>query len=286
MSPTIEVNPTIDVSLDIEKLRNLQIPNREEAIVEIVKEFNETLRTIGIPNRVQLSQDLNLNSVQQQIAEAVDEKVNEAVDQVKHPVGEPETYIKLGNFEKGGGNYDKALNYFDAAIALDSTNVDAWIGKGQALWSKGNSLRHAEQDEAAISCYDDALACYDGVRKLSKGALQKTKYPPPALLFLDENIIFALENKGDTLSLLGRFDEAILCYDKILKIDPDYAPAWGMKVIAYEIMGKSALAANCMAEAEKALERSKLKQRKELAKIEKLKKDMQPLLDEILGRKR
>jgi tetratricopeptide (TPR) repeat protein len=46
----------------------------------------------------------------------------------------------------------------------------------------------------------------------------------------------AWNNKGKSLTNLGKFDEAIKCYDRALEIDPNYAFAWNYKGITlYEL---------------------------------------------------
>jgi tetratricopeptide (TPR) repeat protein len=44
----------------------------------------------------------------------------------------------------------------------------------------------------------------------------------------------AWSNKGNSLSRLGRFDEAIECYDKALKINPQNANTWARKGLVEE----------------------------------------------------
>ena len=58
-------------------------------------------------------------------------------------------------------------------------------------------------------------------------------------------------NKGVALNYLGKYNEAIVCYDKVVKIDPNNANAWGNKGVALDKLGKYEEAVECY---DKALE--------------------------------
>ena len=58
-------------------------------------------------------------------------------------------------------------------------------------------------------------------------------------------------NKGNALDALGKFQDAIKCYDKSLKINPRYDLAWGNKGNALKHLGKPQEAIECF---DKALE--------------------------------
>jgi tetratricopeptide (TPR) repeat protein len=58
-------------------------------------------------------------------------------------------------------------------------------------------------------------------------------------------------NKGASLDSLGRYDEAIRCYEKALEIDPRYAAAWNNKGSSLDCLGRYDEAIRCC---EKALE--------------------------------
>ena len=68
---------------------------------------------------------------------------------------------------------------------------------------------------------------------------------------IDGNNIFALNNKGLALSKLGKYPEAIECYEKALAIDGNYSIALNNKGDALFKLGRYPEAIECF---EKALD--------------------------------
>jgi len=62
---------------------------------------------------------------------------------------------------------------------------------------------------------------------------------------LEELEAWEWSNKGGSLNKLGRFDEAILCYNKALEIDPRYIRAWGNKGLSLDHLGRYDEAITC-----------------------------------------
>jgi tetratricopeptide (TPR) repeat protein len=58
------------------------------------------------------------------------------------------------------------------------------------------------------------------------------------VLKIDPNFKDAWNDKGLCLINLGRYEEAIACYDKALKIDPDDKKAWFYKGVSLDIVGR------------------------------------------------
>ena len=52
-------------------------------------------------------------------------------------------------------------------------------------------------------------------------------------------------NKGLALNSLGKYDEAIKCYDKAIEIDPDDADTWNNKGLALNSLGNDDEAKKC-----------------------------------------
>ena len=64
-------------------------------------------------------------------------------------------------------------------------------------------------------------------------------------LVIDPKAAYALTNKGVTLSKLGRHEEAIACYDKALEINPRHANAWNSKGLILSKLRQHEEAVDC-----------------------------------------
>jgi tetratricopeptide (TPR) repeat protein len=64
-------------------------------------------------------------------------------------------------------------------------------------------------------------------------------------LEIDPKYAYAWSNKGLALQNLGKYEEAIRCYDEALEINPKYAYAWNNKGDALNGLGKFQEAKHC-----------------------------------------
>jgi len=55
----------------------------------------------------------------------------------------------------------------------------------------------------------------------------------------------AWNNKGNALARLGKFEDALRCYDRALDIDPGYRGAWVNKGFVLTKLGRFDEAASC-----------------------------------------
>lgn len=60
--------------------------------------------------------------------------------------------------------------------------------------------------------------------------------------------------KGDALSQLKRYDEALACFDKCIQLDPSNVAAWNNKGATLVVMGRYEDALSCYDEAIKKLQ--------------------------------
>ena len=84
-------------------------------------------------------------------------------------------------------NYEKALYYFERIIKLDENHMHAWFYKGMIL---------SETEKC-----EDAIKCYDKVMLMDE--------PPDQTWF----------NKGVALHNLGKYKQALECYEQYMKYD-------------------------------------------------------------------
>ena len=97
----------------------------------------------------------------------------------------------LGDFQyKFLENYEKALDYFEKLIKLDENHMRAWFYKGMIL---------SETEKC-----EDAIKCYDKVMLMDE--------PPDQTWF----------NKGIALHSLGKYKQALECYEQYMKYDEEY----------------------------------------------------------------
>jgi tetratricopeptide (TPR) repeat protein len=88
----------------------------------------------------------------------------------------------------------EALELFDAVLAEDKSDVNAWNKRGISLHKSGQ--------------YEEAIASYDRAISINPEYHQ------------------AWNNRGISLAKVGRYEEAITSYDRAISINPDYYLAW------------------------------------------------------------
>ncbi|MFH0748976.1 MAG: carbohydrate-binding module family 20 domain-containing protein [Candidatus Bathyarchaeota archaeon] len=117
---------------------------------------------------------------------------------------------------------DKALSLCDAALGIDEKCYTAWLLKGAIYSTILNRL------EDALHCYDKAIAILRGLTTLSLAQslalttgsnkifddLQTTATQAD---FLDTARLVAWYNKALILEKLGKNEDALSCYDALLK---------------------------------------------------------------------
>ena len=64
-------------------------------------------------------------------------------------------------------------------------------------------------------------------------------------LCLNSRSVMSLDNKGGCLELLGRHEEAIACFDEALRLDPQSSRVWGHKGVSLDSLGRYEQAILC-----------------------------------------
>jgi tetratricopeptide (TPR) repeat protein len=160
-----------------------------------------------------------------------------------------------GNYDDVNGLYEEALDLatiddeecircYDEIIGINSGEGMAWRGKGLALGRLG-------RPQEAIDCFDKALEIdpYDDISQRSKNIeLEEIKAIDTMTHSLD---VTSLVTKGLDLHADGKDEEAIQCYDKALKINPNDESVWENKANALGSLDKDEEAIQCY---DKALE--------------------------------
>ena len=140
---------------------------------------------------------------------------------------EAEKLVQEGIGYHDKGDYAGAIAKYDKALALDKDNL-------LALAEKGLTLYILEKYEAAIECCEKALEVHPGKSTLktvyitygnSLDVLKRTDksieaYDAGIKQFPDFFLFYF--NKGVTLSSVKQYDEAILCFQKAVMLNPKH----------------------------------------------------------------
>jgi tetratricopeptide (TPR) repeat protein len=126
------------------------------------------------------------------------------------------------------GDYDGAISRYDKALELDKDNL-------LALAEKAFSLLYLQKYDEAISYCQKAIATHAGDKGLETvyvtygNASDGLKKTDRSIEIYDEGIrqfpdYYQLYfNKGVTLSSVKKYDDAVLCFQKAIKINPKHA---------------------------------------------------------------
>jgi tetratricopeptide (TPR) repeat protein len=124
------------------------------------------------------------------------------------------------------GEYKKANIFFEKVLEIEPNNIEA-------LNSKGISLYRLGEYEGANSCFNKVLKI-DPKNIVALNNLEIQHYDDEHATGGDLTVPFphdadAWNNKGYALANLGKYKEAIKCYDRAIKVDPNNAEAWCSK---------------------------------------------------------
>lgn len=118
------------------------------------------------------------------------------------------TLLYLGDVYQKVGNDEKALSFYEKAVAVDENYDDAYSHKATLL----AKLNRSEEAVAAIDL-----------------AIKVSTYKPER---------FWLQ-KGDTLEASGKSESAVECYAKARTLAPRFAEAWKKEAMTLKKLGKA-----------------------------------------------
>ena len=129
-----------------------------------------------------------------------------------------------GNSFFNAKDYAKAITSYKNATTFDPKWAAPFIKEGNAYYELGNYT-------LAIESYDKAFVILGNLDEQIKSLNKNTDQKPYWL-----NIWF---DKGEALTKLKKFNDAISLYDKLISLDPTWANPWNSKGWALQNQGKS-----------------------------------------------
>ena len=128
------------------------------------------------------------------------------------------------------GDYELVIQLCDDVLSAEEGNPVAWFWKGKALTALA-------RDKEAFQCYMKAktmpnpllimnnMTISQGILDSEEGRIKMRKMKFPE----DKGPLIAVANgwsqRGAYSQTMGQFEAALYCYERALKIDPNYKPA-------------------------------------------------------------
>lgn len=147
----------------------------------------------------------------------------ERARQFESVFSDPTNNIGVAQFKLG--NLDDAGKYYDLAISSDPKNHVAWSNRGVLLTA-------LDRYKEAKTCFDQSLLLRnDPLVLINKGFCQlKMDELDEALKSLDASLVIretpeAFNNKGIVLERMNRTDEAVECFERAIKLSPEFEDA-------------------------------------------------------------
>jgi tetratricopeptide (TPR) repeat protein len=145
---------------------------------------------------------------------------------------EIEDLIKYAKVNIELRNFDDAYSIFDKAIKMDSTDTRVYYEYGKAYFKQGNfenALKYLN-NALDLGLKEKYVYLFRGLTQYYLGEKDKSLYEKALADFqecvrIDEKYIIAYNWMAKCYFLLGKSDESIKTYEKVLTIDPENAEA-------------------------------------------------------------
>src|SRR6266487_390103 len=171
-----------------------------------------------------------------------------------------DSYIGKGDALYKLGRYEEALAFYEEALRLDPNDTDSYIGKGDTLYKLERyeealtfyeeALRLDPNDTGSyigkgdaldkLGRYEEALAFYEEALRLDPNNVDAYDGKTETLVKLhyDEEILFTLSAKAKSFSILRRYEEALVIYERALHLDANNLDALLGKASVFSILGR------------------------------------------------
>ncbi len=131
--------------------------------------------------------------------------------------------------------FDEALAVYDKLIKIDGENPEVWNSRGNLLTDMGKPEDAIESFNKAVElCLDDSEIDADALNRMGNayidiGNLDMALECYNSAINIEKNNIDYLLNKGVVLMELGKFEEAVKSFDRVLLKNPDNEDAFFLK---------------------------------------------------------
>ena len=188
----------IKAKVNPDKIEEMAKRVKEKSVVEDYKKIQEAYD----------KSQKEIEELKKQLSQAKGEKEKK---QIEAKITDEERLLQANEwFERGlkynqNKEYDKSIEAYTSAIALDPNDAAAYNNRGNAYYDKG-------QRDRAIKDYNKAIA-------------------------LDSNDAYAYVGRGFTYNEKGQYDRAIEDINKGIALDPNLAQAYTNRGVAYYLKG-------------------------------------------------
>ncbi len=197
-----------------------------------------------------------------------------ALQGLKDRFSQDEHWVETGSQLLDGGSYQEAMEAFDKALAKNASSYAAWMGKGESFFAMGKGIEALDCLNRSIQImpfnsaawywkgnvlaymgrYPQAVSCYDKSTTLSPGfgpawyaiglVLSGQDRYSEAIPYFDRAIGASQvpsdniwRDEGSAYAMVGKYTEALKCYDKALAINATDRMAWYYKGCALMEIG-------------------------------------------------
>ncbi|MBT9169496.1 MAG: TPR repeat-containing protein YrrB [Syntrophomonadaceae bacterium] len=179
-----------------------------------------------------------IGELKKQLAQA---KGEEEKKQVEAKITDDERMFQANEwFAKGyqhtlNNEYDKAIEAYTRAIALNPNIAGAYYGRGVAYYNKGQYDRAIEDYNKAIALSPNIAETYSnrGIAYVKKGQHDRAIKDFNKAIALNPNIAGAYSNRGGAYVKKGQHDRAIKDFNKAIALNPNDASAYTNRGVAY-----------------------------------------------------
>jgi tetratricopeptide (TPR) repeat protein len=136
-------------------------------------------------------------------------------------------WLGLGNLFKARDDWNRAVEFYQIAVACDSHSAEAQYRLGYALYKTGLYAESRQSFDAALAASPNMIQAHHnlGLMLLETGHAEEALASFRRVLALNPQIAETRACLAHALRDLERLDEAILIYDELLAIEPTFSDA-------------------------------------------------------------